>query len=90
MRRKMKFILKKYIHLYRLEGRTIVQRGDIYHLLGITAIRYPLFIDLREEDYLRFLGLENRTFITVQTGIDSIYKSFFDFGQRYGQSVVIW
>ncbi len=61
--------------LCELEGRTIVQRGDIYHLLGITGIRYPLFIDLREEDYLRFLGLENRTFITVQTGIDSIYKS---------------
>ncbi len=62
--------------LCEMEGRKLIQRGDIYSILGITEeYSYPLFIREDEEKYLSQLGLDKKAFITVQTGIDVIYQS---------------
>ena len=60
--------------LCELEGRKLIQRGDIYGMLGITEeFQYPLFIDCDENEYLTEIGLDSKEFITIQTGIDVIY-----------------
>ena len=56
-----------------LEGRTLLQRGDIYGHLGITEFKYPVFIDSDEDAYLSQIGLKPKAFITIQTGCDVIY-----------------
>lgn len=62
--------------LCELEGRKLIQRGDIYSLIEITEeYKYPLFIDENEDEYLNSVGLKRENFITIQTGIDVIYNT---------------
>lgn len=61
--------------LCELEGRTLLQRGDIYNYLNVNSYQYPLFIDIDETEYLERVNLKPDQYITIQTGIDVIYDS---------------
>lgn len=62
--------------LCELEGRRLIQRADVYGMLGMDQqYHYPLFIDEDEQAYLQTLGLESKKFITIQTGCDVIYDT---------------
>jgi len=60
--------------LCELEGRKLIQRADVYGMLGMSQeFQYPLFIEEDEEGYLQTLGLQSKKFLTIQTGCDAIY-----------------
>lgn len=62
--------------LCELEGRKLIQRGDINSILGITEeYEYPLFIEEDEATYLKSVGLNSKEFVTIQTGVDVIYDT---------------